>query len=69
MKKQKISNEVTEQEEKVLDEQEVTEVEEKKKVTLKEFLQYVLAGYLALLPFFLILIGVLIALLIIFLVL
>ncbi len=69
MKKQKISKEVTEQEEKVLDEQEVTEVEEKRKVTLKEFLQYVLAGYLALLPFFLILIGVLIALLIIFLVL
>lgn len=42
-------------------------IKNKKHVTLKEFFEYLLAGYLALLPFFLILIGLLLALLIIFL--
>ena len=70
MKKQKTSKDIeTKKTEELqeIEEKKKVEKDDKKHVTVKEFFEYLLAGYLAVLPLFLILIGLLLALLLIFL--
>lgn len=72
MKKQKTSKDLEKKEPSKEKDKKITDepqgnMKNKKHVSLKEFFEYLLAGYLALLPFFLILIGLMLALLIVFL--